>query len=280
MELYRIISFEDFVNLIFNGKDRFSNRTKWPDEYEGYTYSWLTNTERILKVINEIKRRNQDDVNKIVSDISKMWSMGLLTYAQCWTKYSETDAMWRCYSYGNKGIRIRTTKRKLISHAKRAFKNDPCKTQVVCDEVKYDLLTEDNALEYQMSQIYGSKKTYEPYFHKRDVFKHEGEYRLLVMNSPNTLAGIMKLYVTEELKNGELNDRRIAEEISKFVKSFDDREYPDTIIKRSDDAKKYINGVMVHPEAKTWFVDIVKEICEKNHIVFDGQSKIYKLQQD
>lgn len=36
-------------------------------------------------------------------------------------------------------------------------------------------------------------------------------------------------------------------------------------------------GVMVHPLAPKWYVDIVEDICASKKIKFEGQSEIYKL---
>lgn len=40
---------------------------------------------------------------------------------------------------------------------------------------------------------------------------------------------------------------------------------------------EYIEGVMVHPLAPQWYVDIVEDICKSRNIHFDGQSNIYTL---
>ena len=42
----------------------------------------------------------------------------------------------------------------------------------------------------------------------------------------------------------------------------------------------FIAGVMVHPLAPNWFVDIVKEYCASNNIPFDGKSELYCAPQD
>lgn len=39
--LYRYISFEDFVNLLVNNKERFVRPVSWEDKYEGYLLSLI-----------------------------------------------------------------------------------------------------------------------------------------------------------------------------------------------------------------------------------------------
>lgn len=37
----------------------------------------------------------------------------------------------------------------------------------------------------------------------------------------------------------------------------------------------FISGVMVHPLAPDWYVEIVRDFCDRNHIAFEGKSKLY-----
>lgn len=40
---------------------------------------------------------------------------------------------------------------------------------------------------------------------------------------------------------------------------------------------EFIVGVMVHPLAPDWYVDMVGMFCDKNDIPFEGKSKMYKI---
>lgn len=48
-------------------------------------------------------------------------------------------------------------------------------------------------------------------------------------------------------------------------------------IEDAGDISEYVEGVMVHPLAPEWYTNIIKDICLKNNIKFDGQSRIYEL---
>ena len=37
----------------------------------------------------------------------------------------------------------------------------------------------------------------------------------------------------------------------------------------------FIEGVLVHPLAPGWYVDIVQEFCARNEIPFEGKSTLY-----
>ena len=52
--LYRYISFEDFVNLLINNKDRFVRPASWEDKYEGYLFSHMETKEEIREIVKEM----------------------------------------------------------------------------------------------------------------------------------------------------------------------------------------------------------------------------------
>lgn len=42
---------------------------------------------------------------------------------------------------------------------------------------------------------------------------------------------------------------------------------------------EFIKGVMVHPFAEKWYVDIVESVCKKFSLPFDGKSKLYEFEE-
>ena len=127
-ELYRYVSFEDFINLVINNKVRFVRPSSWKDEYEGYLFSHMETPEDVCYIVKKMycmfDKLFKDDYNEISDNYFKMWHSKWFTYAQCWSKHSETDAMWKCYSYGDRAIRLRTNEDKLLAHTKKNFKED------------------------------------------------------------------------------------------------------------------------------------------------------------
>ena len=53
-QLYRFISFEDFINLVINNKDRFVQPSVWDDGYEGYLFSSLDSPEDVRHIVSEM----------------------------------------------------------------------------------------------------------------------------------------------------------------------------------------------------------------------------------
>ena len=279
-KLFRYIGLEDFVNLLVNNKDRFVRPASWDDKYEGYLFSHLESKDDIHKVVKEMYYRLCPENYYSISDnYFKMWHSKWFTYAQCWSKHSETDAMWRCYSYGNRSIRIRTKDDKLLEHAKQIFPESEM-FSVHLKEISYDM-KKQHILEQQMSQTKDSLLPYETFFHKRPAFKHEGEYRLLVVDnswlSADALSSFGVKFKIEERVQNKTHDEIIAYLTDKIYGQKAEWEERNVRIEDAGDISEYIEGVMVHPMAPEWYVNIIQEICQSKKIKFDGQSQIYTL---
>ena len=100
-KLFRYIGFEDFINLTINNKDRFVRPSSWEDKYEGYLFSHMETTEDVHQIVSEMYYNLcPRNYYAIPDNYFRMWHSKWFTYAQCWSKHPETDAMRRCYSYG------------------------------------------------------------------------------------------------------------------------------------------------------------------------------------
>ena len=171
---------------------------------------------------------------------------------------------------------------KLLNHAKKIFPEER-KFSVYLKKVCYDL-NKKSAIERQISQMKDSLLAHETYFHKRPAFRHEGEYRLLVAD--NSLYDIenlssfgVKFKINEHIK--DKTDEEIIDYLTSKICAQRADWKIDTIenvrLKDSGDLSEFLEGVMVHPLAQQWYVDIVRDICQSKNIKFDGQSTIYKL---
>lgn len=142
--LYRYISFESFVGLVQNKALTFVLPELWDDPKEGVPF---------FKFLNSI----EDDFEKIM-----YYSIYHKTFGQCWTKLSESDAMWRIYSYNNRAVQIKVDTDKLL----------------LLKDVRIV------PVEYTDSYIVDSSKKMESFYkslaRKRVAFQHENEVRLIV----------------------------------------------------------------------------------------------------
>lgn len=281
--IYRYIGFEDFVNLLVNNKERFVRPITWDDKYEGYLFSHMETKNDVHEIVSEMYYYLCPKNYYSISDnYFKLWHSKWFSYAQCWSKFPETDAMWRGYSYDNKAVRIRTTNDKLTEHTKKIFSDSEI-FSVYLQKVTYDLHKRD-VLKQQIKQTKESLSVHEPYFHKRPAFKHEGEYRLLVAdNSLYSAEGLssmgVKFKIEEKIKNKtdeEIIDY-LTEKIYERRPNWNKLNNNNVRIEDAGDITEYIEGVMVHPLAPQWYVKIIEDICKMKKICFDGQSEIYTL---
>ena len=285
IELYRYISVEDFVNLVINNKERYMRPSLWDDKYEGYLFTRIETREDIRQIVSTMYYELCPGNYYAISDnYFKMWHSKWFTYVQCWSRHPETDAMWRCYSYGDKAIRIRTRKDKLLAHAKKLFP-DKSKFSISLKRVSYDL-GEETAMKQTIDSMRKSPLVYKSYFHKRRVFKHEGEYRLLVEDvSSYYFNHLTSFDVKSEMKkiNDMVDDEKIIDYLTDQIYTAREKlrmttsEKDAVRLENAGNISDFLEGVMVHPLAESWYVDIVKEICQSKGIEFDGQSTIYKL---
>ena len=85
-----------------------------------------------------------------------------------------------------------------------------------------------------------------PFIRKRNEFSHENEVRVFAA------------------KDGPINTN------SKW----------ETLEINIAPVSEFIEGVMVHPLATDWYVNIVHSFCDRFHIMFDGRSELYKLKNE
>ena len=108
-------------------------------------------------------------------------------YGQCWTLAKASDAMWRIYSMGTDGIRIRSTVGKLIDSLSSC--NEAPRTSCFIGKVRYltDCELNDFAATH-FSEGLGAdgRKIASSLLIKRKAFRHEREVRLIHLSSSRT----------------------------------------------------------------------------------------------
>lgn len=253
--LYRYISFETFVGMVQKNSLTFVLPTLWEDPQETAPFDQL-----IKKANSAIEYAYYAAIHNKV-------------YAQCWSKLAESDAMWRIYAYGNKAIRIRVAKEKI------ALLNGVTAVPVTYSDEIFTCEKIDK-------NVFFSSLAY-----KRTAFSHEEEVRLIKMykyrdNDDAELHIKAMLVAAEHPQRAEIFESMLpdkspqekAREISKLInKGVEWQPTQDVSYSHIPD---FIDGVMVHPLAPNWFVDIVHKYCTSNSIPFDGKSELYCAPQE
>jgi hypothetical protein len=250
--LYRYIGFEAFVGMVQKKALTFVLPSVWDDpQEESPFFQMVEKKESMLQRALHIAAHNK-------------------VYAQSWSELSESDAMWRIYAYNNKAVRIKAAKDRIsllegVSAVPVTYSNE---------EFNYEELNEETFL---------SSMAY-----KRTAFSHEKEVRLI------------KRYRYRDQEDAELHIKAlmVVSEHPQFVEIIDSM-YPgmpveekvreiSKILNIGIEEKKtkdisyahipdFIEGVMVHPLAPRWYVEVVQEYCNRNNIPFEGQSELYRV---
>ncbi len=248
--LYRYISFETFVGMVQNNALTFVLPLVWDDPQEETPF---------VKLMNQ---------NASAVQMAFLIAIHNKTYAQSWSELAESDAMWRIYSYNNRGVRIKIKKDKIdLLDGVRAV------------PVKYS----DKPFE---CETFDEETLYSSLAYKRTAFGHEQEVRLIstykYQDEQDAQQHVKAVFIQHEHK-----DR-----VKMLESMFPDKEWEDkfdcliellNIGKKRKNTKEisyahipdFIEGVMAHPLAPDWYVEIVKEFCKRNNIPFEGKSKLY-----
>ena len=249
--LYRYISFETLVGMLQDKALTFVLPELWEDPYEDRPFLEFLKTK--------------DNIYEYIL----FATVYCKTFGQCWTELSESDAMWRIYSYNNRAIRIK------VANAKISKLENVDIMPVTYSDEPFEINDRKQAFLKSLS-------------HKRVAFEHEKEVRLIhhykflddddfekhtkafmVLNDhPNRVELIESLFPNLELD----------EQIRKTCEMINYGIYKQTAKKiYFEHIPDFIDGVMVHPQAPDWYVEIVKEYCRINNVPFEGKSKLYSI---
>lgn len=289
MDLYRYISFEEFVSLITWKKLHFVQPTQWPDTYEGFIYRIFNDDSYKKMLLSNLYDKLPNGTPEERASTALTNYCGILHattnwYGQCWTyDGEESDSFWRIYSHGDKSIRIHTTDEKI----EKLF--DPDHYYTAQKPVTYDKeSTKAELIKLQIEAIYNAEKTTEGFFHKRVAFSHEKEYRVLI-SPKETTAG--KHYDYNDFMNSvdyiahlQLFDNKLLDSKEKCLRALMDciKTLVPKALKREphfnvtvENLPAFIDDVLINPLAEGWYVDLVIEICRQNSIKCIGKSHLY-----
>lgn len=151
--IYRFMDFSKFVDMVVHENLTLVSPELWEDPLEKAYFSEyiIQNSEQPKSDINQDGYNLEYILEYIVS---------LNTYALCWTRLEESDALWRIYSDNNQSVRIAVEESTLSNLS-----------GCVLNPVQYKNLPEnENLLDYTYYDLISMK---------RMAFKHEEEIRLI-----------------------------------------------------------------------------------------------------
>lgn len=146
--LYRYVSFERAVDIFENKRLFFARPSSWQDPYEV-----------------QLVHRGSD-----------------MLFAQCWCQTAVSDAMWRLYCPDEKGVRIGTTKQKLVAELTRWTAQRGLGLRH--DEVRYepaaDLRALTRSLAKRLRADFDLRQAAGALLLKREAYAHENEWRAVI----------------------------------------------------------------------------------------------------
>lgn len=249
--LYRYISFEAFVGMVQSQSLAFVLPETWDDPKESAPFNYLLeHTDSILTKIVLAALHNK-------------------TYGQCWTELSESDAMWRIYSFNNRAVQIKSSEDKL-----KQLPNVRVVPVEYSDEKEFDYL---NGVESFVNSL----------AIKRCAFSHEKEVRLIrhyIFSDENDVLRHIKAYLATnkhpqalEIVDSMYPGASLEEKVENLAQLLNAGNAKRTSIDVSfDNIPDFIAGVKVHPLAPEWYVGVVEEYCRRNNVPFDGKSTLYQ----
>lgn len=253
--LYRYIGFDTFVDMVQSESLAFVLPSVWEDPRE------------LHAVKNYIQQ--QEDI------ITRLFLLGILdkTYAQCWSQLEESDAMWRIYSYAQRALRIKVRRDSFCKLNPEIIVKDVIYTNEIDESIATLVDIKNNLMQL--------------WSYKRKAFEHEKETRVILpykYPDEEAVEEHIRAYV------GLYSDDS-AQQVS-FIESFkkgsikENIEYAAALTNanKRDAVRKvpfshcvdFIQGVLVHPLAPSWYVETVRTFCENNGIPFEGKSTLYQ----
>lgn len=195
LQIHRIFRFDRFIDLLRNQQLALLKPSVWEDPFENPLHRMVLegSTGRNLSLPHFEKN----------------------LFAQCWSLTFESDALWRIYSPGLRGVLVTACAKKLLEQGSPQF--EAPMEQVFLGKVQYH--TQDELKQMLESQEFLRSVLRAPKYshgspsvllHKRDSFKHEAEVRLVLSRHISEVSGdvaIINLPLSEVVLKVTLDPR-------------------------------------------------------------------------
>ena len=176
LKLYRYVSFDHFIQMLFSQEIALVSPSKWDDSYEYYWKYYLKSPAGKAQLEAYISQFEGDALKRAETLISLCNFKYDRAFCLCFTRAKDEEVFWNTRSDNKRCIMFATTMSKIYN----LFSQDDYE---VIDEVKYDLeriQPEDFLSSFHVySDGILQDNPDELLLHKRTIFSYEKEVRLI-----------------------------------------------------------------------------------------------------
>jgi hypothetical protein len=147
-------------------------------------------------------------------------------YGQCWTSHTASDAIWRIYSQGSDGIRIRSTIGKLFNSLAKSKELGGC-GEAHIGKVSYHSDTSLNqfAASHFKKEGMNTSSIAQTLMVKRNAFPHEKEIRIIYQSDGPTSEGVLKYTIDphsliDQIMLHPQLDQKVAERLKSRITGY------------------------------------------------------------
>ena len=210
--VYRFTTIERLLNVAVQRTNTLVSPRKWEDPFENA----LAKHIRLLRPDGS----------------ASPYPLRNRAYGQCWTLTKETDAAWRMYVPSGKGVRIRSTIRKLYTSLEKRCPVPYASMACFIGRVEYKSGEEITALFNDKEWVNRNFRGQGTHGHvdtlllKRKEFEPEAEIRLLYLDPHNKNHGDLFTYLTEpysvieEVTFDPRMERNVMRDVQSILRSY------------------------------------------------------------
>ena len=237
--LYRVMSFEQFVDTVASQRMYLTQLQRWDDTHEAETLRQLV--RQFFDSSPDAARFSAQIKDQLLGVIHRS------LYGQSWTILEESDAMWRIYSPDKMGIRITVRQPDVLARIQQTNFIKSEDTELYCGKVIYISAEEAwNQVQETLKRDGDSTpKTFANLcFFKRKQFSHEQEYRFAAFVPPADFFQRIQIDPAKPVEEG-----RVLNGIRELA-------FPPVYYYSIQPAM--ITQVTLDPRAPDWFVETVQ----------------------
>lgn len=177
LSLYRYISFDRFIQMLFSQELVLIHPSKWDDSYELYWKHYFETGTGRAQLDEYVKQFGGDERKHAETAIGLCRFRYDRAFCLCFSRENDSEVLWNARADNNRGIMFATTRSKIYD----LFSDEE---DVIIKEVQYDL-------ESTQPQTFLSSFQFAPgwalhenpdelLLHKRKIFSYEKEVRLIL----------------------------------------------------------------------------------------------------